>query len=65
MNTAANAILTFKDEQGREWLAAAQVGPIVRMETTDGKRGAVETITVDGLKERKLVLTHFTVIEKD
>jgi hypothetical protein len=57
----ANAILTFRDGEGKEWLAAAQVGPLIRK----GEAGKPDkTLTVEELKDRGYVMSRFTVIHK-
>jgi len=52
-------VLTFRDGQGREWLAAATVGPLCRYEGAD----PVETIPVGLLKDRPFTLWRITVVD--
>jgi hypothetical protein len=54
----ANAILTFRDEDGREWLAAAHIGPLL----LNGKPG--ERLEVPQLKDRAFMVSRFTVVIK-
>jgi hypothetical protein len=55
-----NAVLTFRDESGREWLAAATIGPLTRF--AEGK--AVEAIEVDRLKDRAFMLYELKLVER-
>lgn len=52
-------VLTFRDGAGREWLAAATVGPLCRYEGAD----PVETIPVGLLKDRPFTLWRITVVD--
>jgi hypothetical protein len=54
-------VLTFRDEAGREWLAAALVGPLYRYEGADPV--PVETIPVSLLKDRPFTLCRITVVD--
>lgn len=55
-----NAIMTFNDEQGREWIAAAIVGELVRYE--DG--AIVETICAEATKDRAFMLSGLKLVAK-
>lgn len=55
----ANAVLSFRDEQGAEWLAAAIVGPLTRKAVTSD-----EHLDLDTLKDRAFVVTGFTVVKR-
>jgi len=54
-------VLTFRDGAGREWLAAAAVGPLSRYEGADPV--PVETIPVGLLKDRPFTLCRITVVD--
>lgn len=54
----ANLILTFRDEDGKEWLAAAYVGPLIR----NAEEGQEVTMEVDALKDRAFTLHGIKVI---
>ena len=56
-----DAILTFRDEDGREWLAGAQIGPLLRFENPG--EPAVETMEPDLMKDRAFSLTCVTAID--
>lgn len=50
-----NAILSFRDEDGREWLAAAVVGPLIRDDAI---------MAVEALKDRAFTVCRFTVVTR-
>lgn len=54
--TAANALLTFEDEQAKKYIAAVWVGPLL----PDGGVGPM--VEVEELKNRSFKVTRFTVI---
>jgi hypothetical protein len=54
-----NAVLTFVDETGREWLAGADMGPLCRFE---GGTDAVESMEVDRMKDRAFSLSGFKIV---
>jgi hypothetical protein len=56
-------VLTFRDGAGREWLAAALVGPLFRYEGADPV--PVETIPVALLKDRPFTLHRITLVDND
>lgn len=58
--SVANAIMAFRDEQGREWLAGAFIGNLARFE--GGQQ--VETIEIEDLKDRSFGLTGFKLVRK-
>lgn len=58
MDIEANAILTFRDPDGREWMAAAHIG---RLLLTGDK---AQTLEIGQLKDRGFVMQRLTVITK-
>lgn len=57
----ANIILTFWDERGREYLCAAEAGPLCRFD-----RGEVaERLEVETLKDRAFLLKQIKVVHRD
>lgn len=56
----ANAILTFVDEEGHEWLAAANIGPLTKFCDSVPE----EYLDLQALKDRAFALTSFKVIRK-
>lgn len=56
----ANAVLTFRDEQGREWLAGAFIGDLVRFE--DGE--AVDRMTPEATKDRAFMLHELKLVSR-
>ena len=57
----ANVILTFEDEQGREWLAAGFLDFLRRY---GDSVQLLETIAVDRLKDRSFTIKRFTIIDR-
>ena len=56
-----NAILTFRDEIGGEWLAGANIGPLCRFDDkNDGPM--VESMEVDQMKDRALSLSSIKIV---
>lgn len=55
-------VLTFRDEEGREWLAGAEIGPLLRFE--DKSLPAVEAMEPDKLKDRAFSLVRITAIDR-
>lgn len=55
-----NCILTFEDEQGREWLAAAIIGELVRYDVEH----VVEQIPVMAIKDRAFRLREIKLVER-
>lgn len=55
-----NAILTFRDETGGEWLAGADIGPLCRFDGKDGPM--VEEMEVEQMKDRALVLADIRIV---
>lgn len=55
-----NAVLTFADEQGREWLCAGILGELVRYE--DGQ--IVETVQQQETVDRSFLLTNLKIVLK-
>lgn len=56
------AILTFQDEEGREWLAWAEIGPLLRFDPPG--EPAVEQMAPDLLKDRAFSLKRITAIDR-
>lgn len=56
-----NAILTFRDETGGEWLAGADIGPLCRFDGKDGPM--VESMEVEQMKDRALVLADIRIVD--
>lgn len=55
-----NAVMTFTDEQGREWIAAAIVGELVRYEGGE----VVETMSTEETKDRAFMLSGLKLVAK-
>jgi hypothetical protein len=53
----ANIVLTFRDEQGREWLAAAAMGPLKQYDDD-------ALVPVEEMKDRAFTLHRFTVVDR-
>lgn len=56
----ANILVTFRDGQGREWMAAGALGPLVRHE--GGKM--VESMLPEQTKEKEMAITGLQVVEQ-
>lgn len=54
-----NAVLTFYDEHGREWLAGAHIGPLVRYADT----GELERMLPDSMKDRAFALHGIKLVD--
>ena len=50
-----NAIMTFVDEHGQEWFAAAMVGPLMKGD---------DSIPILELKDRAFLMSRFTVVTR-
>jgi hypothetical protein len=62
-----NAILTFMDEDGQEWMAAAVVGPLIR--TIRGQAGpppqdGPDVLAPDKLINRAFQLKRLTMVDR-
>lgn len=55
-----NALLTFRDEQGQEWLAAAVIDDLHRYEGGE----VVESITVEATKDRAFMLHGLSIVAR-
>lgn len=57
------AILTFLDETGREWLAGAEIGPLLRFD--DPGQPAVEQMQPEMMKDRVFTLSRITAVDRE
>ncbi len=55
-----NAVLTFHDEDGREWLAGAHIGPLVRY----GDTGELERMLPDSMKDRAFTMHGIKLVDQ-
>lgn len=61
-----NAILTFQDKDGHEWIGAAIVGPLTRIPMGNPAAQLVPPIlTVDKMRDQGFVLARCVIVERD
>lgn len=58
IHVMSNAIITFRDKDGREWSAAAHVGPLM---TVQGKRASVP-FTEESLRDLECNIVKFQAL---
>lgn len=59
---SVNAVLTFRDEIGQEWLAGADIGPLCRFGGSSSDV-ILESLEVEALKDRAIVLAGIKIVD--